>query len=69
MEHQLDHQDRFRVGVDGEPAVVVLGLEDDLDLIAPEHPLIAEIRAHSVAHGGDKITMDEIDAEIAAYRA
>ncbi|MGA3264249.1 MAG: hypothetical protein ABSC47_09415 [Terracidiphilus sp.] len=30
---------------------------------------MAEIHAHSIAKGGDKITMEEIDAEIAAYRA
>jgi hypothetical protein len=30
--------------------------------------LLDKIRSQSVATGGDKITMDEINAEIAAYR-
>jgi hypothetical protein len=54
---------------DGKAKAVLLGLEDYLELIAPENPLMAEIHAYSVAHGGDQITMEEIDAEIAACRA
>jgi prevent-host-death family protein len=62
-------KERFVIGLRGEPKAVVLGIEDYLDLMAPTHPLLAEIHAFSVANGGDKITMEEIDAEIAAYRA
>ena len=31
--------------------------------------ILHDIQMESVRNGGDKITMDEIDAEIAAYRA
>ncbi|MGA3371301.1 MAG: hypothetical protein ABSC48_06015 [Terracidiphilus sp.] len=61
--------ERFVIGLRGGPKVIVMGLEDYLDTIAPPNPLMAEIHAYSIAHGGDKITMEEIDAEIAACRA
>jgi hypothetical protein len=64
-----EKRERFPIGLKGGPQAVVLGLEDYLDLIAPENPLMAEIHAYSVAHGGDKIAMEEIDAEISASRA
>jgi len=60
--------ERFVIGLRGGPKVIVMGVEDYLSTIAPENPLMAEIHAYSIANGGDKITMDEIDAEIAAYR-
>jgi len=61
--------ERFLIGLRGKPKVVVMGLEDYLDTIAPANPLMAEIDAYSIARGGDKITIDEIDAEIAASRS
>jgi hypothetical protein len=60
--------ERFVIGLRGGPKAIVMGLEDYLETIAPVNPLMAEIHAYSIANGGDKITMDEIDAEIAAYR-
>jgi len=65
-----ENKERFLIGMRDGPQAVVLGLEDYLGLLAPVvNPLMAEFHAYSVAHGGDKITMDEIDAEIAACRA
>jgi len=40
-----------------------------MGMLVPTCELLAEIHAHSVAHSGDQITAEEIDAEIAAYRA
>jgi prevent-host-death family protein len=62
-------KERFVIGLRGGPKAILMGLEDYLDTIAPPNPLMAEIHAFSIANGGDKITMDEIDAEIAACRA
>jgi len=45
-----------------------MGIEDFLENIAPEAEVLAGIRAASKKAGTDKITMREIDAEIAAYR-
>jgi hypothetical protein len=64
-----EKKERFLVGLEGEPTVVVLGLNDYLDLLAPPDPLMAKFHAIAKANGTDKMTMDEIDAEIAAYRA
>jgi hypothetical protein len=61
--------ERFVIGLRGGQKAILMGLEDYLDTIAPEHPVMAKIRAISKANGTDKMTMDEIDAEIAAYRA
>jgi hypothetical protein len=61
--------ERFVIGLRGGPKVIVMGLEDYLDTIAPPNPLLAEMHAISIANGTDKMTMDEIDAEIAACRA
>jgi hypothetical protein len=57
------------IGLRGGPKAILMGLEDYLDTIAPTNPLLAEIHAYSIANGGDKFTMDEIDAEIASCRA
>jgi hypothetical protein len=62
-------KERFVIGLRGGPKAILMGLEDYLDTIAPANPLLVEIHSYSIANGGDKITMDEIDAEIAACRA
>ena len=61
-------RDRFVVDQGGEPQVVIMGIEDFLANIAPEPGVLAAIRAASKELGTDKITMREIDQEIAAYR-
>jgi len=61
--------ERFVIGLRGGPKAILMGLEDYLDTIAPANPLMAEMHAISIANGTDKMTMDEIDAEIAACRA
>jgi hypothetical protein len=60
--------ERFLIGLRNGPQAVVLGLEDYLELIAPKPDILAQMHAISVANGTDKMTMDEIDAEIAAWR-
>ena len=63
------NSERFVIGLRGGPKVIVMGLEDYLGLLVPVDPLMAEFHAISVANGNDKMTMEEIDAEIAACRA
>jgi hypothetical protein len=43
-----------------------MGLEDYLSTIGPEQTLMAEFHAISKANGTDTMTMEGIDAEIAA---
>ena len=64
-----ENPERFVIGLRGGPKAILMGLEDYLDTITPKDPLMAKFHAYSIANGGDKITMEEIDAEIAAYRA
>ncbi len=61
-------RERFVVDQRGEPQVVIMGIEDFLANVAPEPGVLAAIRAASKDSGTDKITMREIDQEIAAYR-
>jgi prevent-host-death family protein len=60
--------DRFVIGVRGEPKVVVIGLDDYNSLVAAPPAIMAEIHAHSKMNGTDELTMEEIDAEIEAFR-
>lgn len=61
-------RERFVVDHRGEPQVVIMGIEDFLANVAPEPGVLAAIRAASKELGTDKITIREIDREIAAYR-
>ena len=61
-------RERFVVDQRGEPQVVIMGIEDFLRNIAPEAEVLAAIRAGSKQAGTDKISIREIDEEIAAYR-
>ena len=61
-------RERFVVDQRGEPQVVIMGIEDFLANVAPEPGVLAAIRAASKESCTDKITMREIDQEIAAYR-
>lgn len=61
-------QERFLVEKRGEPTVIILGVEDFLKTIAPETEVLAAIRAESRKNKTDKLSMREIDREIAAYR-
>jgi hypothetical protein len=61
--------ERFVIGLRGGPKAILMGLEDYLDTIAPAPDILAKMHAISIANGTDQMTMDEIDAEIAACRA
>jgi prevent-host-death family protein len=61
-------KERFIVGKRGEPKVVIMGVQDFLKTIAPEPAVLAAIRAESVKNKTDKLSLRQIDREIAAYR-
>jgi hypothetical protein len=69
MDRAVDHNDRFLVERDGEPAVLILSIVDYLKEIAPPPSWLKDIHEDSVRNGTDKLTMAEIDEEIAAARA
>jgi prevent-host-death family protein len=68
MDRAVERQERFLVDRRGEPAVIIMSVDDYLKTIAPEDAVLREIRDHARRAGLDKLTMEDIDAEIAAYR-
>jgi len=61
-------QERFIVDKRGQPKVVIMGVQDFLKTIAPEPAVLAAIRAELAKNKTDKLSMKQIDREIAAYR-
>jgi len=68
MDRAIERQERFLVDRRGEPAVIIMSVDDYLRTIAPEDRVLKTIRDAAKRTGLDKLTMKEIDAEIAAYR-
>lgn len=61
-------RERFVVGKRGEPQVVIMGIRDYINTIAPAPEILRLIGEESKRRGTDKLTMREINAEIKAYR-
>jgi len=59
---------RFVVDRRGEPQVVIMGIKDFLQTVAPEKKVLAAIRAAARKNGRSKLSIAEIDREIRAYR-
>lgn len=68
MNRAVERQERFLVDRRGEPAVIIMSVDDYLKTIAPEDITLKKLRDEAKSTGLDKLTMEEIDAEIAAYR-
>lgn len=68
MNRAVEKQERFLVDRRGVPAVIIMSVDDYLKTIAPEDTALQKIRNESKRNGLDTLTMEEIDAEIAAYR-
>jgi prevent-host-death family protein len=64
----MEHNDRFLVERNGEPAVLILSVSDYIRTIAPTPEWLEESYEEARRTGLDKITMEEIDAEIAEHR-
>ena len=60
--------ERFVVDRRGEPAIIIMSVKDYVDTIAPTPQWLADIQAASKGRGTDRLTMRQIDAEIAAAR-
>ena len=68
MNRAVERQERFLVDRRGQPAVIIMSVDDYLQTIAPEDIALRAIRDEAKQAGLDKLTMEEIDAEIAASR-
>jgi prevent-host-death family protein len=60
--------ERFIIGRRGDPQAVVMSIADYVDIVAPAPDWLKSIWANSKKNGTDKLTMREIDEEIAAVR-
>jgi prevent-host-death family protein len=60
--------ERFVVDRRGEPSVVIMSIKDYVDTMAPAPQWLKDIQASSKRRGTNKLTMRQIDAEIARGR-
>lgn len=68
MDRAIEHNDRFLVERDDESAVLILSVADYVRTLAPPPDWLKEIQDDAKRKGLDKLTMADIDAEIAAAR-
>lgn len=68
VDRAVDHNDRFLVERNGELAVLILSVNDFVKTLAPPPDWLTDIQDDAKRKGLDKLTMADIDAEIAAAR-
>jgi prevent-host-death family protein len=68
LERVETKNERFIIKRRGQPQAIVMSIEDYVDIVAPAPDWLKSIQADSKKNGTDKLTMREIDAEIAATR-
>lgn len=68
MRRANDENARFIVGRRGEPKVVIMSIADYIKIAAPEPKVLTLIGEASKRKGTSRLTMRQIDAEIAAVR-
>ena len=68
MKRASQKNERFIVDRRGEPSVIIMSVKDYIDTIAPAPEWLEEIWAESRRKGLDRLTITDIDREIAAYR-
>lgn len=68
IDRAVQRNERFIVDRRGEPAVVILSVQDYLANVQSAPVWLREMWSDSKSRGLDKLTMDEIDEEIDTYR-
>jgi prevent-host-death family protein len=68
MDRAVREDERFIVDRRGEPAVVILSVKDYLENVASAPDWLRDAWAGAKQRGLDKLTMEEINAEIGEYR-
>ncbi len=68
MNRAVANNDRFLVERNGEPAVLILSVTDSVKTFAPPPDWLEKSRDSAKRQGLDKLTIKDIDAEIAASR-
>jgi len=68
LDRVRNNQDRFLISRNGEAAAVILSVEDYLRSIVKRPEALARLQEDARRAGSDKLTLEEIDAEIRALR-
>lgn len=68
LERVSKNQDRFLISRKGEAAAVILSVEDYLRNIVKQPEALKRLQEQAKRAGTDKLTLEEIDAEIKALR-
>ena len=68
MRRASQRNERFLVDRRGQPAVIIMSVKDYINTIAPTPAWLRKIGDESKRKGLNKLTMRQIDAEIAAVR-
>ena len=68
MDRAVNARERFVVNRRGEPAVVILSVEDFLENVQAAPAWLRQAWAGAKERGLERLPMEEIDAEIAAHR-
>lgn len=68
MDRAIDNNERFVVERRGEPAVVIMSVKDFIRTAVPPPDWLERAWRGAKRRGLDKLTSEDIDAEIAAYR-
>jgi prevent-host-death family protein len=69
LERVSKHHDRFLVTKNGEATAVILGVDDFLQAIAQTPEALAALHEQARRSGASRLSLEDIEAEIAAVRA
>jgi len=67
MDRAVRNKERFVVDRRGEPAVVILSVQDYLDTVQSAPEWLRQAWVAAKRRGLDKLTMEKVDAEIDVY--
>ena len=68
LERVKKNQDRFVISRKGEPTAVILSVEDYLRNVIKQPEVLTKLQQQAKKAGTDKLTIEEIEAEIKAFR-
>lgn len=69
MERARKSRERFVVERNGEPVAVILGFEDYLENVTRDAAALARLQSESRRRGLDRLTLGDINQEIASQRS
>jgi prevent-host-death family protein len=68
LRRAAEKNERFLVDRRGQPSVIIMSVQDYIKNIAPTPPAFQALYADAKRKGTDKLTMRDIDREVASVR-